>query len=142
MSDWFFERPPELPLPQPAEESLPFWEGLAERRLLLQQCASCGHIGHPPQARCPVCGAMEFSWLEAAGTGRVHSYVVTHQAVHPALRGFTPFATVEVELDEGVRMTSNLVDTPPEEIEIGTRVRVEYVEVAEGVTLPLFRGAG
>ena len=62
-----------------------------------------------------------------------------HQAVHPALRGYTPFATVEVALDEGVHITSNLIDTPPEQVAIGQRVEVEFTDVGEGVVLPTFR---
>lgn len=139
MSDWTFERPPALPLPQPSEESTPFWEALKERRLVLQRCVACGAISHPPRAKCSKCGGMEFGWQESKGSGEVHSYVVTHQAVHPALRGYTPFATVEVALDERVRITSNLIDTPPEEVAIGQRVEVEFMDVGEGVILPMFR---
>ena len=139
MSDWTFERPPALPLPQPSEESAPFWEALKERRLVVQRCAACGAICHPPRAKCGSCGAMEFVWQESEGRGEVHSYVITHQAVHPALRGYTPFATVEVALDEGVHITSNLIDTPPEQVAIGQRVQVEFLDVGEGVVLPVFR---
>ncbi|MDE0693333.1 MAG: Zn-ribbon domain-containing OB-fold protein [Gammaproteobacteria bacterium] len=139
MSDWTFERPPELPLPQPSEESAPFWDALKERRLMLQKCAVCGAISHPPRAKCGSCGAMEFVWQASEGVGEVHSYVITHQAVHPALTGYTPFATVEVALAEGVRMTSNLIDTPPEQVAIGQPVQVEFMDVGEGVVLPMFR---
>lgn len=69
----------------------------------------------------------------------MYSYVVTHQAVHPALRGYTPFATVEVALREGPHLTSNLIDVPPEAIKIGTTVEVVFQTVADGVVLPLFR---
>lgn len=69
----------------------------------------------------------------------MHSYVVTHQAVHPALAGHTPLATVEVELAEGPRVTSNLVDVPPEAVTIGMAVEVVFEEVGAGVVLALFR---
>ena len=75
------------------------------------------------------------------GAGTVYAHVVTHQAVHPAFAGHTPLATVEVELAEGPRLYSNLVDVPPEEIVIGMAVEVVFVAVAEGVVLPLFRRA-
>ena len=139
MSDWTFERPPALPLPQPSEESAPFWEALKERRLVVQSCLDCGAISHPPRAKCGNCGSMRFAWQDSKGVGEVHSYVITHQAVHPALTGYTPFATVEVALDEGVRITSNLVDTPPEKVAIGQRVEVDFLEAGEGVVLPVFR---
>ena len=139
MSDWTFERPPALPLPQPSEESAPFWEALKERRLVLQRCAACDVVTHPPRARCGKCGGMEFVWQESDGRGEVHSYVVTHQAVHPALRGYTPFATVEVALTEGVRITSNLIDTPPDQVAIGQNVQVGFMDVGESIVLPVFR---
>ena len=65
--------------------------------------------------------------------------MITHQAVHPAFAGHTPFATVEVALAEGPRMVSNLLDVPPDEIVIGMAVEVVFETVAEGVVLPLFR---
>ena len=82
---------------------------------------------------------MAFDWAEMSGKGVVYSYVVTHQAVHPALVGHTPLATVEVELAEGPHVTSNLVDVPPEAVTIGTPVEVVFEEVRAGVVLPLFR---
>ena len=71
----------------------------------------------------------------------VYSYAVTHQAVHPALVGYTPLATVEIELVEGPRLVSNLVDVSPDEVQIGMAVEVVFEAVADGVVLPLFRRA-
>ena len=138
---WRFQRPPNLPLPQPAEEAQPFFDALKEGRLTIQRCTACGALAHPPQALCRRCHGSDFDWLEASGKGTVHSYVVTHQAVHPAFAEHTPLATVEVELAEGVRLASNLVDVPPEDIAIGMPVTLVLEEVAEGVVLPLFRRA-
>ena len=77
-----------------------------------------------------------------SGKGVVYSYVVTHQAVHPALLGHTPFATVEVELAEGPHITSNLVDVPPQAVMIGMAVEVVFEEARPGVVLPFFRRSG
>ena len=74
-----------------------------------------------------------------SGRAEVYSYVVTHQAVHPALIGYTPMATVEVVLAEGPHLTTNLVDVPPDEIEIGMPVELVFEDVGDGVVLPLFR---
>lgn len=139
MSAWRFERPPDLPLPQPTEEAQPFFEALKEHRLVVQCCADCGMLQHPPRAMCGRCQSMAFGWAEMSGKGVVYSFVVTHQAVHPALVGYTPLATVEVELAEGPHVTSNLVDVPPEAVTIGMAVEVAFEEVAAGVVLPLFR---
>ena len=139
MSKWRFQRPPNLPLPQPAEEAQPFFDALKEGRLTIQRCTACGTLAHPPQALCRRCQSSDFEWQQASGKGTVHSYVVTHQAVHPAFAEHTPLATVEVELAEGVRITSNLVDVPPEEVAIGMPVTLALEEAADGVVLPLFR---
>ena len=69
------------------------------------------------------------------------SYVVTHQAVHPALVGHTPMATVEVELAEGPHLYSNLLDVPPEEVEVGMAVRVGFEDVGEGVVSAVLQAA-
>ena len=138
MSEYVFERPEGLPLPSASEEAQPFFDALKERRLVFQRCTACDAHSYPPRAMCPSCGAMAFEWVESKGFGSVFSYVVTHQAVHPALRGHTPFATVEIELDEGPRVTSNLLDVAPEAIEISLRVQVEFVQVEDQV-LPYFR---
>ena len=139
MSDWRFERPPGLPLPQPAEEAQPFFDALLEGRLAIQRCMACGLLLHPPRAVCNACQSTDFDWQEVTGDGVVYSYVVTHQAVHPALADHTPLATVEVELAEGPHITSNLIDVPPESVEIGMAVAVVFEEVSDGVVLPLFR---
>lgn len=142
MSGWRFERPPNLPLPRPTEEAQPFFDALKERRLVVQCCSNCGALQLPPRAMCGSCQSMTFQWEEMSGKGCVYSYVVTHQAVHPALAGHTPLATVEVELAEGPHITSNLVDVPPEAVTIGMAVEVVFEEVAAGVVLPLFRRTG
>jgi uncharacterized OB-fold protein len=85
---------------------------------------------------------MHFNWEQAVGTGVVYSYVVTHQAIHPSLTGHTPFATVEVELTEGPRIVSNLLDVGPADIKIGMPVEIVFEHVTAEVTLPLFRRRG
>lgn len=136
---WRFERPPDLPVPLPTEEAEPFFEALRAGRLAIQHCKSCGVLAHPPGAMCRACGGIDFDWQTMSGQGEVYSYVVTHQAVHPALNGYTPMATVEVALAEGPHLTTNLVDVPPDEIEIGMAVEVVFEDVGDGVVLPLFR---
>jgi len=135
---WRLERPERLPLPDPAEEAAPFWASLREGELRLQRCAACGALQHPPRAMCASCRSFDFEWMPSSGRGTVYSYVVTHQPIHPALSGYTPFATVEVELEEGARVTSNLLDVPPGEIEIGMPVRLALTSIDDDVTMPYF----
>lgn len=141
MSDWRLKRPEGLPLPQPTEEAVPFFEALKEGELRLPKCARCARLSFPPRAMCPDCQSFDFEWARVSGRGTIYSYVVTHQPIHPALVDHTPFATVEVELEEGPRITSNLVDVRPDAIEIGMAVEVVFEVIDDEVTLPLFRRA-
>ncbi len=141
MSAWRFQRPPNLPPPNPAPEAAPFFEALKNHRLTIQHCASCGAFAHPPRAMCRNCQSTDFHWREVSGQGTVYSYVVTHQPVHPAFTSHTPLTTVEIELAEGPHLISNLLDVPPDEVEIGLPVAVVFEAVGDGVVLPLFRRA-
>jgi uncharacterized OB-fold protein len=138
---WTWERPDRLPLPQPEPDAEPFWDGLREGELRLQHCSVCGLVAHPPRAMCHECGSFEFEWEPVSGRGTVYTFAITQQPIHPALVDHTPFATVVIELEEGPRMTSNLIDVPPDEIEIGLAVEVVFDDVTDEVTLPLFRRA-
>ena len=127
-----------LPLPQPDEVSAPFWQYCREGELRAQRCAACGTIRHPPRPTCPGCGSTEFEWQLLSGHGKVFTYGVSHQAIHPALEGRVPFTTLIVELDEGLRFTSNLIEGSPP-VEIGTPVEVVFERQNDEITLPRFR---
>ncbi len=138
---WTFSRPERLPLPQPFEEALPFFEALQNGELRLQTCAKCGTLSHPPKAMCANCHSLDFDWPLASGRGEVYSYIVTRQPIHPALVGHTPFATVQVELEEGPIVTSNLLDVAPDDVAIGLPVRAVFEKVNDDVTLLYFARA-
>ncbi|HWO72671.1 MAG TPA: OB-fold domain-containing protein [Dehalococcoidia bacterium] len=127
-----------LPLPVPNEETRPFWEYCKAGELRVQRCLICAKLRHPPRPGCPECGSLEFEWQRLSGRGRVYTYAVSHQAVHPALEGLIPHTTIVVELEEGVLMTSNLVDRA-DEVEIGRPVEVAFEPVSEEISLPKFR---
>ena len=129
----------DLPLPVPDEATAPFWDYCRAGELRIQRCVQCGVFRHPPQPMCRDCGSMEQEWAAVSGRGAVFSYIVTHQPIHPALVDLVPHAVVLVELEEGVRLTSNVVDCAPDEIEIGMPVAVTFEQVNEQITLPKFR---
>jgi uncharacterized OB-fold protein len=128
-----------LPVPEP--DNQPFWDALRAGELRIQRCVDCDTLQHPPQPICPRCPDSPQEWALMSGRGEVYSYVVTHQPTNPAFRDKTPFATVIVELAEGPRLVSNLVDVAPDAIEIGMPVEVVFHPVTEEITLPLFRRA-
>ena len=138
MSNSPWVRPINLTLPNPDENSAEFWEGLKQGKLLLQVCSVCAQTNYPPMVMCSGCGGFDFKWKETEGGGFLYSYVVTHQPIHPSLVDYTPFLTVLIELDEGPRITSNIIDIQPEEADIGMRVRLELFQVNPEITLPLF----
>ncbi len=135
---WSFTRPDRLPLPQPFEEALPYWESLKRGELRLQKCQQCGEVSHPPKAMCSSCHSFNMGWELMSGRGTVYSYIVTRQPIHPALVGHTPFATAQIQLEEGPIVTSNIIDVPPDEITIGLPVRATFEAVNDDVTLLYF----
>src|ERR1700741_2416806 len=98
-----FERPAK-PLPEPTRDSQPYWDGLNEGRLLLQQCGACTRIRHYPRPVCDACYSMEVAWVEASGRGRVHSWTVAHHPFHPGFKAELPYIVAIVIPEEGGRM--------------------------------------
>jgi len=126
-------------LPRPTPETLPFWEGARQHRLMLPWCTACDRPHFYPRAFCPFCLSDALEWRQASGRGRLHTYAINHR---PA-KGFTaPYVIAVIELDEGPRMLSNLI-TPgeprPEDLRIDMPVEVMFDNVTETVTLPKFR---
>jgi uncharacterized OB-fold protein len=129
------------PLPSPGPLTTFFWDGVAEHRLLILQCQRCGHHVHYPRPICDRCQSMDLAPAQVSGRGALYSYTVVMQAFHPYYIDRIPYVLAVVELDEepGLRITTNIVQCPEEDLKVGLLVEVVFTEVAEGVTLPLFR---
>ncbi len=132
---------PPRPVPEPDIAGAPFWEAAGRHELVLQRCASCGTIRHPPRPMCPVCNSMESVFERASGRGRIWSWVVAHAPVLPSFADKVPYNVVVVELEEGVRMIGNLLDVENDAIAEGLDVVVDFEDVEEGVSLPVWRPA-
>ncbi|CAM5595175.1 DNA-binding protein OS=Streptomyces alboniger OX=132473 GN=CP975_17160 PE=4 SV=1 [Streptomyces alboniger] len=125
------------PRPVINRDNAGFWEGVAAHRLLIQRCGGCGVPRFPWLPGCNACGSAEWDTVEASGEGTVHSYVVMH---HPPFPAFDPpYAVGLVELAEGVRIVSNVVGVPYDEVRIGMPVRLEFLRADEELELPVFR---
>lgn len=113
-----------------------FWAGAEQGRLLAQRCRACGTLRHPPALICRACRSDQYDVEQLSGAGHVHSFAVPR---HPVSE-INPDGTVlvVVALDEGIRMTSNLIGPGAEQVEIGQRVSVIYRRWASEITLPLF----
>jgi hypothetical protein len=130
--------------PRPALdwETRPYWEAAGRGELLLQRCADCGVLRHRPRALCPSCLSEAVEWVAASGRGTVHSFTITRQNQAPPFRDALPYVLAYVELDEGVRLLTNVVGCPPEEVSIGMPVAVEFADAGpDGIAIPRFRPA-
>lgn len=127
-------------LPQPTPETQHFWDGTLAGELRLQRCDTCAKIYFPPRPFCPACGSREVSVFKASGKAKLYSYVIHHRPVP----GFTPpYAIAVVELEEGPRMMTNIVECPqtPEALQLDMPVEVVFEPQNDKITLPLFRPA-
>lgn len=127
--------------PRPAvnRDNAFFFEGASQHRLLIQRCASCSVLRHPPGPCCPACGSLEWDTVEAAGHGHVYSFVVNHHPRHPAFD--SPYLVAVVELAEGTRIITNLTGIAPDEVAIGMPVVLDWLDADPDLTLPVFRPA-
>jgi uncharacterized OB-fold protein len=116
-----------------------FWNGLREHKLLLQRCEGCGTVRHPPRPMCPRCNSLEWDTVEASGRGTVYSHIVPRHPRFPFME--EPFVVALVELDEGVRLVSNLCDVDPASITPGLDVEVFFAEFDGDLVLHQFRPA-
>ncbi len=117
-----------------------FWfEGTKSGQLLIQRCKTCGELRHPPGPMCPSCHSYEWDTVEASGRGTVFSYVVNHYPKVPAFD--YPLIVAVIELEEGTRLVSNLIDVAPDDVKIGMAVECEVVAFDEDLSLPQFRPA-
>jgi len=88
---------------------------------------------------CPECHSLECEWVPASGRGTIYTYALVNQLLHPFWEGKLPYNVVLVELEEGIRIVSNLIDCPNESIQIGMPVTVVFEDVSSEISLPLFK---
>jgi uncharacterized protein len=131
-------RAPQKSLPKMNPVDAPFWRAAAEGKFLLQKCQSCGKIQFFPRPACVDCFA-EPGWIEANGTGKIHSFTLVRVPRNPAFRDETPIYYVNIVLDEGVIIESRLVGDSKEKVKIGDRVRVVFQDTSNPeIKLPCF----
>lgn len=128
---------PSRPRPAINQDNRFWFDAARQKRLVIQRCAECHRLRHPPGPCCPHCRSFEWDTVEASGRGTVYSYVVAHHPPHPAFD--YPLLIALVELEEGARLVTNLVDVAAEDVAIGTPVVVEWLDADAEVTLPVFR---
>jgi uncharacterized OB-fold protein len=119
-----------------------FWAQCQDGRLRFQRCDQCGAWRFLPRYMCAQCGSPDFAWTPVKGTGSLYSWTITHQALHPAFAADIPYIAALVELDEGVRMASRLLNCERNALRLGLRVELLFQEIGDGFQLPCFQPAG
>ena len=122
--------------PNPDADDKYFWDGVAEGKLLLQRCSGCKVLRQPPSPMCPRCASLDWETQEASGRARVYSWIESHHPSSPT----EPRIVVLLDLEEGVRFVSNLVEASLDQIHHGLEVELTFVDY-EGTRLPQFRPA-
>lgn len=118
-----------------------FYDFCKQENLHFQRCSTCNTFRHVPREVCAQCNSFDWEWVPSSGKGTVYTWTVVERALHPAFMEDTPMAPVVVEMEEGVRLLANMLDCPPNELEIGMPVTIAYEAVTDEVTLPRFRRA-
>lgn len=128
------------PIPKPTPETKPFWDAARQHKLVVQRCGDCGQHYFYPRPLCRFCLSRNVSWTEVSGRGTLHTYVISHRPGRMAPID-PPYVVAIVELDEGPRLMSNLVDVDPDPAKIPCDMRVEVVfaDLNDEIALPRFR---
>lgn len=125
----------------PSPDALPFWEAADRHELQLPFCTDCEAFFFYPRTLCPTCGSRSIEWRASTGRGVVHTFCIQYQNSVPGLGGAVPFVTAMVELEEGPRLMTLLVDVEPDPASVSCDmpVQVSFLKLASGHSLPVFR---
>lgn len=129
------------PLPQPDPITTPYWESLKNHAMRIQRCNDTGKFFFYPRGLSPFTLSSNISWEPVSGRGYLHAFTIVHAMRAPGFAEEVPYVVAIVELEEGPKLMTNLVDVEPDpaKISIGSPVEVVYDDVTEEITLPKFR---
>jgi uncharacterized OB-fold protein len=127
------------PLPELEGLHGEFFDFCKQGELRFQRCDDCSSWRHVPREICPECGSWNWQWQVSSGRGKIFTWTTMARPLHPAFKDACPLAAVVVELDEGVRLLSHVVNCPPDELAIDMPVHVIFDAVTPEVTLPKFQ---
>ena len=130
---------PAKPVPVVQPWARPFWEAARRHELVLQHCSTCDRTIHYPRVACPHCGGEDLGWRRASGRGTIYSFTVVESNAPSAFLADLPYVVAIVQLEEGVRMMSNVVECTPGELCCDQSVEVVFERLDDEFTLPRFR---
>jgi uncharacterized OB-fold protein len=129
-------------LPTPDFETQAFWDAAREQRLLIRHCDACGEYHFYPRPFCPACWSREVEWVEASGRATLYTWSVVHSNDLPPFPDRVPYVAAVVDLEEGPRMMTNVVDCEFAALRVGMALAVRYRETTDTITIPVFAPAG
>jgi len=127
------------PLPTIVGETWPFWESCRRGQLMVQRCDRCHECQFYPRGICANCWSNDIKWVKASGKGAVWTFTVTYQNRTPGFNEEVPYVLALVELEEGVRMFTNIIQCNPRDVRIGMPVEVTFVPATDQITIPYFK---
>ena len=125
------------PAPVVTEDNRFYWDAAREGRLVAQRCSRCSRLRHPPRPMCPHCHSLQFDIIDLAGEGVVYSYAILHHPRNPAFE--YPVVAALIDLAEGVRVLSNLVEIDSGDVAVGMPVTVAFQPTRDGGVVPVFK---
>lgn len=129
------------PLPVIDNDSKVFWEACNNEQFMIQQCMDCSKMIFYPRIICPNCISDQMEWKQASGKGRIYSFTIARRPAAPSFSEEVPYVVAIVELDEGVRLMTNIINTPIESVRCDMEVEVIFEKVSEDIRLPKFQQA-
>jgi uncharacterized protein len=128
-------------IPLANRDTKPFWDGCLRDELLLQRCTVCQAFRHPPSPICHVCLSDQHEWVRASGRGTIYTFVVVHQPLAKGWETLVPYVVAVIDLDEGPKFLTNMVNVVPGDVAIGMPVEVVFEAVGE-MKMPMFQPQG
>lgn len=125
-------------VPEPSPVSKDYWEKAAQGELWIQRCRDCSSYFFYPRVLCPECWGENVEWAPVSGKGTVYSYTVVHRSDLQAFAEKTPYILAIIELDEGPRMTANVVNCPVDKVRVGMPVKAVFESTGPHLKLPQF----
>ena len=138
MTDALNDSLPPRPAPEITSHAAPFWAAAREGRLVVQHCTACGQHQHYPRPWCTNCLSEAVEFVDSPGVGTIYTFTVIRRAPLPAFAARVPYVLAFVDLDEGVRIVTNIVDCDPDSVRIGQRVRATFEMIDDESTVVLF----
>ena len=131
----------ERPLPGIHPDNERYWTSAHERALELPKCSRCGEVFYPLTNRCRNCLSNALEWLPVSGKAKLITWNIMHQIYDPAFKDLAPYVVGVVELEEGARMISNIIEAPHDSLAVGMELALDYIDISPEVTLPVYRPA-